>query len=192
MRRWSFASDPRDDEVEPAAIDRELQHDLERQLTEAGLTFQAEALTCDDYGSDWDYVVYIVDGASQGRLALGFELYPDQLYIRIGGCEMFLELAGFLPNPRARELWREHAARTVGQLLDSELRIETRWWRGKLVGGYCWRRDGERWILFGGGGSVFMFLCSKRTDEYSKPARQAAPPPAAPPPGIANPGEGDS
>ena len=169
MRRWSFASDPRDDEVEPAAIDRELQHDLERQLTEAGLTFHAEAMTCDDYGSDWDYVVYTVDGASQGRLALGFELYPDQLDICVGGCEMLLELAGFWPNPRARELWREDVARTVGQLLGSELRIETRWWRGKFVGGYCWRRDGERWILVGGGGNPLIVLCKKRVNKYPRP-----------------------
>ena len=168
MRRWSFASDQRDDEVEPTTIDRELQRDLERQLTEAGLTFHAESMTCEDYGSGWDYVVYTVDGASQRRLALGFELYPDQLDVRVGGCEMFVELAAFLPNPRARELWREHVARTIGQLLDSELRIETRWWRGRVIGGFCWRRNGERWILVGGGGNPLMFLCKKRVDEYPR------------------------
>ncbi len=168
MKRWSFASDQRNDEVEPATIDRELQLDLECQLTEAGLTLQAKAMTCGDNGSDWDYVVYTVDGASGGRLALALELYPDPLDIRMGGCEMFLELAAFSPNPRARELWREHVARTVGQLLDSDLRIETRWWRGKFVGGYCWRRDGDRWILVGGGGNPLMFLCKKRVNEYPR------------------------
>lgn len=41
---------------------------------------------------------------------------------------------------------------------------------GRVAGGFCWRRDGSRWILVGGGGNPFMFLLGKRVDEYSTPS----------------------
>ena len=103
-------------------------------------------------------------------LRLDLDLCGDTLNVNFNGCFGMLEQAEFMPklgqNPKAFDEWRTYCLSYVRDILTSDLRIETRWLLGHLLGGYLYRRAGSKWECYGGGGSVFMFLGKHTLREY--------------------------
>jgi hypothetical protein len=105
-------------------------------------------------------------------LKLSIELLADQLNIYFNGCVVLLEYSAHVPkfgrNPNALSDWRSECLEVVHSILTRDLRISTRSWGAKVLGGYLWRRNGDSWLCVGGGGSPLMFLGRHRTTEYRR------------------------
>lgn len=68
-------------------------------------------------------------------------------------------------NPKAFDEWRAHCLSHLRNILTSDLRVETRWRWGCLLGGFLYRWDGMKWESCGGG-SLFLFLGTHKVSEY--------------------------
>lgn len=104
-------------------------------------------------------------------LELNLDLFADQLNINFNGCFVMLEQASFewrfSRNPKALEEWRTDCLDTIRKVMTSDLKVETRVrLDGTPLGGFLYRWDGERWESCGGGGSMLMFLGTKKVSEY--------------------------
>jgi len=117
-----------------------------------------------------EWVSYEITARPDIDLRLDLDLCGDTLNVNFNGCFAMLEEAAFTPmfgkNPKAFDEWRTHCLGYVRDILTNDLRIETRWLLGHLLGGYLYRWSGSKWESCGGGGSTFMFLGKRTVCEY--------------------------
>jgi hypothetical protein len=149
----------------PNDIDPELQQGLEATIVDARAKYRVAQRSEPE-----PVVLFHVQTREGLDLAISFELVPDQLNIYFNGCTVLLEYAAHVPkfgkNPRALDDWRRKCLDTVRGVLISDLRIRTRSWGSRTLGGVLSRREGDRWITVGGGGSCLMPFGKSHTAEY--------------------------
>jgi hypothetical protein len=144
---------------------------LERALEDLLASLEAryqKSLTED--GSAGPTVRYRVDVRPDLDLRLGIELLGDQMDVVFDDCRIRVEEAAHMPrlrrNAGSRDEWRTECVALAREILTSDLRVETRWLRGRLLGGFLYRRTGAGWERLGGGGSILLALGRRRVSEY--------------------------
>lgn len=114
--------------------------------------------------------MYDIVARSGVDLRLALELHEDTLNVNFNGCFAMLEVAAYRPkfgsNSKAFDEWRAYCLSYVRDILTSDLKVETRWRLGRLLGGYLYRWDGQKWECRGGGGSFLLFLGNRKVSEY--------------------------
>ncbi len=125
-----------------------------------------------------EWITYEITTRPDIDLRLDLDLYrPAKATVEPGGntlnvnfndCFATLEEVAFMPkrNPNAFDEWRTHCLGYVRDILTSDLRIETRWLLGHLLGGYLYRWSGSKWEACGGGGSILIFLGKTTVCDY--------------------------
>jgi hypothetical protein len=126
--------------------------------------------TATDGDSQEGTVCYRIGVRPELDLRLSFEIHGDQFEVWFNGCRIRIEeaayMARFIQKSTSRKDWRGECIRLVNYILTSDLRIETRWCRGRTLGGYLDRWNGSGWDRLGGGGSLLLVFGRGRIEEY--------------------------
>jgi hypothetical protein len=143
---------------------------LERQIDHLldSLRARYEKSRVDSNADGW--VTYKLLPRAGLNLRLDLELCADTLNVNFNGCYLMLEAVAHMPkfrgNPKAFNEWRDHTLVCVRNILTSNLKVETRSRWGRLLGGFLYRWDGQKWECCGGGGSLLLPFGDRVVSEY--------------------------
>jgi hypothetical protein len=150
-----------------ASPDAVLEREIENLLASVGAIWEKTYSTEAGAGPLVEFRVGVRVGFD---LKVWFVLVADQMDVLFNECRMTIEESAYLPrvtgNASSREDWRNECLTVARDIVTRDLRVETRWRGGRLLGGFLYTWTGSVWEHSGGGGSVLLGFGSRRFAEY--------------------------
>jgi hypothetical protein len=149
--------------------DEALEQGIERLLTSIGAKW--DTIRAEIPGAGYS-VEFRIKARPELNLDFSIAIVGDQMEVRFNDCYLIVEESAFMPrlarNLESRRAWRDECLAIARRILTRDLCIETRWRRGRLLGGYLYNRNGAEWERVGGGSNSLIFAFGERKySEYS-------------------------